>query len=643
MKKKLLIYCLLFSCSWGFYGQTAIKKKADKAFAKMSYNVAYKEYSELEKENKLKNSQLLNLANSCYYTRRFKQAAEKYTTYLYRGGELSLLEMNRYFESLKRGGYKKALIEDAIDLRLNLFSKEIRERYKMSTSKNEEFSKMVSEYELKNLDINSKFSDFGVCFLSDSSVVFSSSRENKGFTKVYKSIKQPYINMYLAKVNGKGEIDSLSIQKFNKSDDLHFSSPSYDKNYDRIFYTQSVEENRKLVFTENKNTFRIVYGFMNGNEKDRELYNYPKKHDGYSYGQPYFDEKQSRLYFVSDRPGGYGGTDIYYVELKGEVIVSEPINLGENINTVANEMFPIVHNQNLYFSSNIFTGYGGLDVYKSEIKNNEFTLPVNMGEPINSIDDDFSYQISSVDDYTVKGYLSSNRKGGKGDDDIYSFIETKSLKKVEISGFAIEKKTFIKLSNAKVHVSDMSGKLINTFTTDSLGAYKVLLPIDQDYKFHVVKEGHVSDNGIVSLTGVQNLNPVDKDFYLEKELIEDKYGNVKINLEPVYFEYDDASITPRAEKQLQVAIDYLNKYPEDIFKLEAHTDSRGGKSYNLRLSERRAKSVGEYLLSKGIAPERIVSVKGFGETKLINECSDNAECTEEEHESNRRTDFVIVK
>ncbi|MGY5355098.1 OmpA family protein [Wenyingzhuangia sp. IMCC45467] len=643
MIKNVLILCLSLSCIHFMYAQTATQKRADKAFLRMNYKVAIKEYLELDKKQDLAPKQLLNLANSYYYMNEFKSAAEKYRTYFYQKQELSLEDFNRYIQSLKRGVYKKAVVDDAIASELSLFSDEIQQRYRMNNEKEPVFSKTETSYQLKNMNVNTAFSDFSVCLFPDQSVMFSSTRENNGYSKIYKSINQEFIHMYQSKIMANGEIDTVAIKRYQKEDNLHFSSPAYDDKYRRFFYTESVESKKGLIFVNNKNTFRILYGFIDDQKKIREEYHYPAKIDGYSYGQPYYDEQMERLYFVSDKPGGYGGTDIYYVNLKGGLITSEPINLGPKINTIANEMFPVIHDGVLYFSSNIFIGNGGLDVYQSNILPKGFELPKNMGMEINSIDDDFYYQVATTSSEQQTGYLSSNRKGGKGEDDIYYFVKNITLKKVKISGYAKEKKTMLPLQNALIDVVDAQGNKIENIKTDALGAYDLLLPIDSKYMLKASKEGHVNDVAEIDLTTLNDVNPIDKNFYLEKELVEDKYGNIKINLEPVYFEYDKADITPIAEKQLKFAIDFLLKYPDTKIKLEAHTDARGSKNYNLKLSDKRAKSVNKYLLTKGIQASRILSAKGFGETKLINDCSDGVNCTDQEHEQNRRTDFIIIE
>ncbi|MCI2229003.1 OmpA family protein [Polaribacter sp. MSW13] len=646
MKRSIKIMLVFLSFSFIAQAQTAIKSRGDKAYKEKDYVTAIKEYKITSESAELSEKQLLNLANSYYKIRDFKNAAEKYIKYVSNKGDLSLTQYNQYLQSLKLSNYNETVITDAINTQLDKLPQPVIKRYnyiKEEPQREKPFSRTITSYNLENLDINSPSSDFGVTLFPNSTLMFSSSKENVVFNKIYKKINQPFINIYETKLINNA-IDTLTTKKYVEESMKHSSSPFYDSLYNRLFYNQSESKNNKLKFNGYKNNFRIVYGFVNDKMEIEDAYYYPRETNGYSYGHPYFDKETKRLYFVSDMPGGYGGTDIYYVEMNTEGITSEPVNLGEKVNSFGNEMFPSIVDNQLYFSSDLFIGKGGLDVYTSKINNKDFDYPLLLEGPINSSADDFTYLITEANKTEKKGYFSSNRSGGKGSDDIYSFLEYKTIKKVQVSGYVRQEgKEDVFIPNATIQISNTEGKLVKSILTDNSGMYNVLLPIDQDYVFKVDKKGYVATSGKILLAEIDNTDPISKDYYMIKELVEDKYGNLKINLEPIYFNFDDASITPRAEKQLQFAINYLKKYPAGKFKLEAHTDSRGRESYNLKLSTRRAKSVYQYLISKGISAERIVSVKGYGETRLINDCKNGVKCTDEQHEQNRRTDFVIVE
>jgi hypothetical protein len=310
-------------------------------------------------------------------------------------------------------------------------------------------------------------------------------------------------------------------------------------------------------------------------------------------------------------------------------------------------MFPSIFDNHLYFSSNLFIGKGGLDVYSSEIKNNEFEYPILLNDTINSSADDFDYKIVKQDKQSKRGYISSNRIGGKGSDDIYSFTENKTFKKILVSGVIYEKmidsikipKTHTRIPKATIKISKKEGKVLHTIFSDKEGKYSIPLPIGSDYVFTVNKKLYFGTSGNVLLADKKDTLPVTKDFYLRKQIV-----GPKINLDPIPFKYNSAEITKIGEKELEFALIYLNEYPTHKIKLEAHTDSRGRDAYNLTLSQQRAESVKAYLLNKGITTDRIVSVKGFGETQLSNKkCKNGAKCSDLEHQENRRTNFVVIR
>jgi outer membrane protein OmpA-like peptidoglycan-associated protein len=644
MKRNLKIMFLLLSFSFVIQSQTKLEERAIKAYNQKDYTKAIEKYNALSQQKQLTSKQRLNLANSYYKIRDYKNAAKKYMSCISEGDTLSLPVYNNYLQSLKLHNYDEQSITSAINTILDSMPKEIKHRYEISLTE-EPFSKTSTSYDMKNLDVNSKKSDFGVSIFPDSTVMFSSSRENKSYNYIYKKIEQPFINIYKSKLKKDNSIDTLTTEKYIKSSMMHSSSPFYDSLYKRLFYTQSQKEKNKLKFKNSTSNFRIAFGFLDAKKQLKKITYYPKEADGYSYGHPFFDAKTKRLYFISDMPGGFGGTDIYYILMNEEGYSSKPVNLGKKVNSFANEMFPSIFDNHLYFSSNLFIGKGGLDVYSSEIKNNEFEYPILLNEAINSSADDFDYKIVKQEKQSKRGYISSNKKGGKGSDDIYSFTETKTFKEIVVSGVIFEKikdstktpKIPKTIPKAIIKISKKDGKALDTIIfSDKEGKYSIPLPIGSDYVFKVDKEKYFGTSGSVLLADKKDLLPVTKDFYLKIMLRKDT-----INLDPIPFKYNSAEITKIGEKELEFALIYLNKYPTHKIKLEAHTDARGRDAYNLTLSQQRAESVQEYLLNKGITTDRIVSVKGFGETKLLNKCG--TKCSEAEHQRNRRTNFVVIR
>jgi hypothetical protein len=303
-------------------------------------------------------------------------------------------------------------------------------------------------------------------------------------------------------------------------------------------------KNNKLTFNKLKSNFRIVYGDLDAAKQIREVSYYPKETNGYSDRQPQFDAERKRLYFTFDKPVGYGGTDIYYVQMNAEGVASEAVNLGEKVNSIANEMFPSVSVNQLYFSSDLFLGNGGLDVYSSKINGSGFEYPIALGSSINNTVDDFAYHVIDNDSGINKGYLSSNRDGGKGSDDSYSFTTSEIVKEIEISRFTrLKENKSIILPETKLIISTIHGATIDTLITNKLGLH-ILLTADKNYLFKAEKNGFMDEISRLMLSGVDKSLTTVKDLYLTKIM------QINIPTETIYFDLDDARISLTAETQL---------------------------------------------------------------------------------------------
>jgi outer membrane protein OmpA-like peptidoglycan-associated protein len=356
------------------------------------------------------------------------------------------------------------------------------------------------------------------------------------------------------------------------------------------------------------------------------------------------------MYFTSDMPGGYGGTDIYKVTKDEKGIWGKPENLGDKINTEGDEMFPFFEEKNgvLFFASNGRFGLGGLDIFICEIKNSGVVRVYNPGAPLNTQYDDFAV---ITDDKLTNGYFSSNRIGGGGDDDIYGVDILKALnisKKIE--GFAKERdgsiipKTFITLLNDKNNV-------IDTLTTKDDGAYTFLVDNNKNFKLTGKKEKYAEGDTVANTFGKEFIVKADVILLKKEEIVAQRIkvdtdlGKI-LELNPIYFDFHKYNIRPDAEIELAKIVSVMNKYPAMIVELSAHTDCRATKQYNQALSDRRAKASADYIKKRITKPERIYG-KGYGETKLINGCACEgavvSNCSEEDHQKNRRTEFVIVK
>jgi outer membrane protein OmpA-like peptidoglycan-associated protein len=475
-------------------------------------------------------------------------------------------------------------------------------------------------------------------------------------------------------------------------------------------------------------------------EKWSEEANFNYNSDEYSVGHPALSADGKTLYFVSDMPGGVGGTDMWKVAVNDDGSYGTPVNLGTSINTEGNEMFPFIHPTGmLFFSSNGLAGLGGLDVFAASPQGDSFSAPFNLGMPLNSAADDFAFILDQEQNF---GYVSSNRAGGKGSDDIYSVKVTTPIKPgYRVEGIAYDKTTGLPLANAMISLKDKSGSIIKTIETGSDGSYVFNVEQGQEYSLEGKKTDYYDDLQKVNTSSLNPNNSVlKKDLKLEMDpglqiigLVLDKAtgkpiegAKVKVvkagtqgtfgefttdaagklgkpvegmkvgdayeyiinvekegylnemkrvpgtvtkgkNIEfrvdmnkleiggdlgkmvainPIYFDKDKDFIRPDAAVELDKIVAVMKEYPNMVIELGSHTDCRASKSYNEKLSDRRAKSSAAYIISKGVDKSRIYG-KGYGESELVNDCAcegnKKSTCSEEEHQLNRRTIFKIVK
>jgi outer membrane protein OmpA-like peptidoglycan-associated protein len=329
------------------------------------------------------------------------------------------------------------------------------------------------------------------------------------------------------------------------------------------------------------------------------------------------------------------------VEVFADGSMNTPKNLGPKINTIGREMFPYFNNNTLYFSSEGHFGYGGLDIFESFYNGTEFSNPKNIGEPINSTKDDFSFSIDSKLKY---GYFSSNREEGKGDDDIY-FFSTKTPECSQIiNGIVVNSKSKNPIDKVAIKVFNPAGDLNKEYFSDANGKFQFSTNCEQNLRLMAskpnystqekeIKNSHKNGDTTTVMFELANLG----DFVIKDN------ENEKIDINTIFFEYNKWDITPQAAIELDKVVFILQNFPKVRIRIESHTDSKGNDLYNLTLSDHRAKATQKYILSKGINPDKIESAVGFGEMRLKNKCKNDIICSEEEHSINRRSDFIIVE
>jgi outer membrane protein OmpA-like peptidoglycan-associated protein len=354
----------------------------------------------------------------------------------------------------------------------------------------------------------------------------------------------------------------------------------------------------------------------------------------YSVKNPSVSPDGTTLYFASDKSGGYGNFDIYSAPIDGNGSVGEATNMGQKLNTEAQEMFPFISSNNtLYFSSNGHLGLGGLDVFFTKIVDGKVGPVRNIGAGVNDYADDFAF---SINEQTQEGFVSSNRLANGEDmsDDIYSIKKLEPICDVLMTVTVRDSKTGLILEGAAVSIQDAEGNIFGNKISNGDGVIEYIIECDIDTKLVGSKINYESGSTLVAGTS-------EEEVFTELLLtpIEEIILANKVILNPIYFDFDKSNITAKAAFELDNLIQLMNKYKSIVISVESHTDSRGSSSYNLSLSERRAKSTAQYVISKGIDASRI-SGNGKGETMPSTDCGGS--CNEEEHQLNRRSEFIIL-
>lgn len=636
MVKQLLILSFLF-CLTAVTGQQKLRR-ADKLFAEFAYTEAAQLYEEYLAEIKeLKPEVLIHAADAYYFTGKMGGAARWYSKlYDAQGGVMDDVHFRRYVLALKsEEHYEKA--DELLWQQLEKQGDEaLKKRFTTQKKYLDSLSKTPAGYAVNNLDINTKKADFGTAFFG-TKVVYASGKDTiKAGGKTYSWNQQPYLSLYVSDrdtTNG----TFLNEQKFlpKTQTDYHNAAPAFSPDLKTVYYSaNTVNKKDKLQnSTGGTNNIQLVKGEIKGNELANVLSLSFNSKD-YSVGQPAVSTDGKWLFFVSDMPGGYGETDIYIAQIFSDGVLGDPKNLGPAINTTGREMFPFVNDSILYFSSDGHYGLGGLDVFSSKRTGEmQFTEPQNIGKPINSNLDDFAFIVYKDGKF---GYLSSNRAGGKGDDDIYYVIQVKKPCTHDITGTVVNLKDKTPIEGADVKAFDEKGVLAASVKTDADGNYKLKIPCGK-----VVIEASKPEYTIAKVE--PKLLKIDFELSAYADLVKKEDNVEKIDINPIYFDFDQYYITPQAAVELDKVVYVMQNFPDVVIKIESHTDSRGNDDYNMRLSDDRAKSTYSYIMSKGISPARIESVKGYGESLLRNHCSNGVECTPEEHQLNRRSDFIVVK
>ena len=625
-------------------------QKADQYFDKMWYAEAAELYEEaLNKDANNYSLEILQKAgDSHYYNTNMERAYYYYNIIFERyEEEVSPDQIFKYAHTLKgTGKYSKS------KRMMRLYDKQVEQgnvgsKLDFKASKKEavldKILNMELKFGLKNLAINTKYSEFSPMFYNDDEIVFASAKDSSIFnTRRYKWNNQPYLDLYVSKVNKESQ-DLKAAIRFSKkiNSKYHEASVTFTPDNSTMYFTRN-NYGKKLKRDKNGVNHLKIYVSKKVDGEWMEAEEVPFNSDDYSTGHPALSPDGKKLYFVSDMPGTIGDTDIFVVDVLDNGSYSEPKNLGPGINTEQKEMFPFINDKKLYFASNGHVGLGGLDVYEVAYDEEGFKEVINMGQPINSNKDDFSYIVNEEDQ---KGYFASNRRGGKGDDDIYSFerLVLEEVVKNAISGVVTELITGDLMPKALVTLLDENNIKLKEMVTEDDGSF-VFEDLESNTKYTIkTTRSEFFENVVTAETKKNEVVNVDITMKKLKELIVIEDGIKKLKTDMIFFDFDKSYIRKDASLELDKLVEVMTEYKDMVIKIESHTDSRGPDVYNKYLSDKRAKSTRAYLISKGISADRIESAIGYGEERLINECGNGVRCSREKHELNRRSEFVIVK
>jgi outer membrane protein OmpA-like peptidoglycan-associated protein/Tol biopolymer transport system component len=632
MKKINLFITLTILSSFSLIAQNKDTKKADKHFDQLEFVDAAKDYEKLVADGKADNYVYAQLAES-YYNVFDTEKAERYYYQALENNPAPNSEMIYKYAQMLKANSKYAQSNEWMARFANMRPSDQRAMaFKEDPNYIPKILERGKKFRVENMSINSKYSDFGGT-LKDGKLYITSARDVTG--ENYGWNEEPFLDIFVSEKNSDGSYGAPEQIKGKVNTSYHEGMVAFSPDGKTMYFSRESFFEKEYVkdsITKNKlGSIHLYKATTLGDKWDNiEALNITKD---YSAKNPSVSKDGKTLYFASDMPGGYGLFDIYKAPINEDGSVGEHVNLGQKINTEGQEMFPFIGDDGtLYFSSNGHLGLGGLDVFFTKEIDGKFTPIRNVGIPINSNSDDFAFRIY---DDTGEGFISSNRPGGLGSDDIYRTMKLQPLCDVLVIATVVDDKTGNPVNGAMVTLYDDQGNKIVSKSTNAEGVAEFIVECDKNTELEVTMDQF--DSKKVTVTGTQEKEVNVK---ISLDPIEKIIAANSIELDPIYFDYDKSNITSKAAFELDKLVQVMTKYPDMVIDATAHTDSRGSDSYNMRLSDRRAKTTVQYVISKGIDKNRIKG-KGMGETVPKVDCGAN--CTEEEYQLNRRSEFIIVK
>ncbi len=639
---------VLVEISAGAFAQekSSREQKGDKFYFTYTYDEAIDRYSRaknltVEGQRKL---------SECYrITEQNAEAEESYATLINHGIDVIAEDYFNYAMVLKSSGkYNESEVQMA-----KFCSQKPNDLRAISYQKNKaQLTTIVKDngnYAIHEMEINTGSQDFGASYFKEQIVYTSSNAKPKAFMRKYNWNNEPFLNLYVADVE-EGQLTNPSFFDKQENGKMHDGPATFNQLGTFMAFTKNAQKDKSK---DNIVELQIhTRTFENGTWMEPKAF--PYNSPSYNVGHPNLSDDGTIMYFVSDMPGGFGGTDIYRTTRTSEGAWGVPVNLGSTINTESDELFPFFDEQKstLHFASNGHFGLGGQDIFSSTMNGESWDEVRNAGAPLNTRFDDYALVISGSED---KGYFSSNRESGSGNDDIYGvdLLNTPAVVK-QIEGVAFDVNQ-VPLPRTTVKLYNESGQQINMAIAESDGSYSFNVEANKNYQLTGNLKDYIEGKNVANTYGTEHIVTVNLQLLqleeeevvvLEEHIVVDQDLGAFMKMKPIYFEFDKSEITPAAAKELDKMIKVLNQYPNMEISVTSHTDCRGAKSYNETLSQARATASADYIKERITNPHRITG-KGFGEVQLANACACEGEtesgCSEADHRLNRRSEFIVTK
>lgn len=642
--------CLIFT-SFLSFGQARKERKADREFENYAYIDAIKVYENMADQGHVNTSILSRLGDSYYFNGKFIDAYKWYDQLFngsYQGKDLNLLHPEYYYrfgQTLKAVGQPEQA-DEMLERFGAIEQKDSRARLFLNRDELVEQTQTAASYALINLGINSAYSDYGAT-LWDNQLIFTSSRPTQQMNnKIHSWTNEPYTKLYASSIHSDGAFEEpVLFAKELASKALNMGSAIITKDGQTLYFTSNSVSSRGKKSSSDPQESSLLKLYQAKKQSDGswgEAEALPFNSDNYNTAHPALTPDEKWLYFASDRQGvqgSLGQLDLFRVALYENGSYGPVENLGDKINTGGRETFPFISSSYmLYFATDGHPGFGGLDLYKVQLHvDGSLGTPVNLGPDLNSRFDDFGLYI---DDSTKKGFITSNRLNGQGGDDLYLFAETPCIQVIE--GTVADKTSQFFIEGAEIIIQDRMQKQVDKVYSDAHGRYTSdQMLCGHTYRIRVQKPGYITQEFVVS-TDRKSQRVVPIEMEIDGTLVkpgDDLFKKMKLN--PIHFDFDQSTIRPDAQVELMKIVEILKEHPSLKIDIRSHTDSQGNDNYNMRLSESRANATMKWMISQGIDPERLTG-RGYGETQLINHCSNGVKCKAKEHEANRRSEFIIM-